>query len=130
MFISVRGGFYIHDIPICVCVYICTLGPRGPFLQSGVEVVSQLAQRRARSGSPPPPFPPPRSGAFVAEAEGGACLLVWRMSQQKLEIDDRRPWPPPRALLPVSSTSSLSRVEGVPSERVQSTEGEDEAYEE
>lgn len=24
-----------------------TLGPRGPFLQSGVEVVSQLAHRRA-----------------------------------------------------------------------------------
>lgn len=30
---------------------VCTFGPRGPFLQRGVEVVSQLAQRRARRGS-------------------------------------------------------------------------------
>lgn len=46
-------------------ILVFTFGPRGPFLQRGVEVVSQLAQRRARRGSlvvlllllllPPPP---------------------------------------------------------------------------
>lgn len=38
----------------CICVNLflfLTLGPRGPFLQSGVEVVSQLAHLRARSES-------------------------------------------------------------------------------
>jgi hypothetical protein len=49
-----------------------TLGPRGPFRQSGVDVVSQLAHRRAGGddprpadslqddgATPPPPPPPP-----------------------------------------------------------------------
>lgn len=52
---------------------LITLGPLGPFLQSGVEVVSQLAQRRARRESPPPlPLGQPRVGlmGLPVEKEG------------------------------------------------------------
>lgn len=43
-----------------------TLGPRGPFRQSGVEVVSQLAHRRA--GKPPPDPDDATAGTRAASA--------------------------------------------------------------
>lgn len=89
-----------------------TLGPRGPLRHKGVEVVSQLAHRRARRGSPPPPLAVARWGL---EEGGGACL-EGRMFQPK--PDRLLSWLP----------SSVTRVEGVPKERVQSTEAEGEEY--
>jgi anti-sigma factor RsiW len=67
---------------------IHTLGPRGPFRQSGVDAVSQLAHRRA--GDPPPP----------------ACC-------QLTPGPVRRPCTTPACW--------ARRVDGVPSDRVQST---------
>lgn len=80
-------------------------------------MVSQLAQRRARSESfPALPrllLPLPFLGADVA------CLGC-NKSQQKFETE-RRSWRPRLSSLPLPS-SVVRRVDGVPRERVQSTE--------
>lgn len=103
---------------------IITLGPLGPFLHRGVEVVSQLAQRRARRGSPPPLLLPARWGLFE---DGGGVCLDGIMFHPKLDMQEERFfswwwWP----------FSLVTRVDGVPNDKVQSTEaeeGEEEAKE-
>lgn len=80
-------------------------------------MVSQLAQRRARSESfpAPPRLLLPFLGADVA------CLGC-NKSQQKFETE-RRSWRPRLSSLPLPLPSSVvRRVDGVPRERVQSTE--------
>lgn len=72
---------------------VLTFGPLGPFLQSGVEVVSQLAHLRASRESLPKwsalllllllLLAPPRP--LFCEVEEGVCL-VWKMSQQTLDM--------------------------------------------
>lgn len=66
-------------------IKITTLGPRGPLRQSGVEVVSQLAQRRARSGSGPELLLPLPRPALLPVGEEEECLDC-NISQQKLGI--------------------------------------------
>lgn len=109
-----------------------TLGPRGPFLQSGVEVVSQLAHLRARRESPLMLlrmlllFPllvlvPPREPLIVVVWGGGIVFLVWKISQIQEVLD--RPLLIEFLLLLLFDLDC--RVEGVPRERVQSTEDDD-----
>lgn len=101
-------------------LHIHTLGPLGPFLQRGVEVVSQLAHRRASRLLFPEvqlfPFPQlllPLPMVLAAEEE--YCFGCWIKSQQKLGMqeppDDHRS----------GSDPAVKRVDGVPRERVQST---------
>lgn len=92
-----------------------TLGPRGPFLQRGVDVVSQLVQRWSSRVSLPLETPRREQG----KALYGDVLEV----SEKLEIEEE-------ADPLFFSSFSESRVEGVPKERVQSTEEEEEEEDE
>ena len=79
-----------------------TLGPRGPFLQSGVEVVSQLAHRRAPAASAP---------------RVSCCLPLQLGAEGASQCRPAAAAEGARA-----APASARRVDGVPSESVQSTE--------
>jgi hypothetical protein len=86
-----------------------TLGPRGPFLQSGVDVVSQLAHLLVRRDSTVATLvAPPRLLLF--KPGGDDSSPEFKKSQQKRD----------------DSSELVKRVEGVPKERVQSTDDEEE----
>jgi hypothetical protein len=78
-----------------------TLGPRGPFLQSGVEVVSQLAHRRAPASAP----------------RVSCCLPLQLGAEGASQCR-----PAAAAAGARAAPASARRVDGVPSESVQSTE--------
>ncbi|RWW74046.1 hypothetical protein BHE74_00018056 [Ensete ventricosum] len=104
---------------------VTTFGPLGPFLHKGVEVVSQLAHLRARrSGSPamfePMVFPPPE--AMLPPVPMDVCFLGWdRLSQRKLDMHEGG-WI--CAVGDGKVLCSVRRVDGVPRDKVQSTDEE------
>lgn len=105
-----------------------TLGPRGPFLHSGVDVVPQLAQRWSTSGAGSCPCPCAAAALLFAAAGEGRLPPGQEQQRQQQDWSAGAATSHDTALRDGSARhggrglAAARREDGVPSESVQSTE--------
>jgi hypothetical protein len=104
-----------------------TLGPRGPFLHSGVDVVPQLAQRWSTSGAGSCPCPCAAAALLFAAAGEGRLPPGQEQQRQQQDWSAGAATSHDTALRDGSARhggrglAAARREDGVPSESVQST---------